>query len=47
MAYTFTETETFTIDSTFDSLYADSLADFESGTVSLMRVQLIVIKKQE
>ena len=33
MAYTFTETETFTIDSTFDSLYADSLADLESGTV--------------
>tara|TARA_R100001198_G_C5214455_1_gene198667 strand:- start:208 stop:705 length:498 start_codon:yes stop_codon:yes gene_type:complete len=33
MSYTFTETETFTIDSTFDSLYADSLADLESGTV--------------
>lgn len=33
MAYTFTETETFTIDSTFDSLYADSLADLEGGTV--------------
>ena len=33
MAYTFTETTTFTVDSTFDSLYADSLADFESGTV--------------
>ena len=33
MAYTFTEVDTFTIDSTFDSLYADSLADLESGTV--------------
>lgn len=33
MSYTFTETDTFTIDSTFDSLYADSLADFEGGTV--------------
>ena len=33
MSYTFTETETFTIDSTFNSLYADSLADLESGTV--------------
>ena len=33
MAYTFTETTTFTIDSTFDSLYADSLADLEGGTV--------------
>ena len=33
MSYTFTETETFTIDSTFDSLYADSLDDLESGTV--------------
>tara|TARA_A100000172_G_scaffold16884_1_gene9197 strand:+ start:1533 stop:2030 length:498 start_codon:yes stop_codon:yes gene_type:complete len=33
MSYTFTETETFTIDSTFDSLYTDSLADFEGGTV--------------
>ena len=33
MSYTFTETETFTIDSTFDSLYADSLADMEGGTV--------------
>ena len=35
MTYTFTETTTFTIDSTFDSLYADSLADFESGTVAI------------
>lgn len=34
MAYTFTEVDTFTIDSTFDSLYADSLADLESGTVT-------------
>ena len=34
MAYTFTETTTFTIDSTFDSLYADSLADLEGGTVT-------------
>lgn len=33
MAYTFTEVDTFTIGSTFDSLYADSLADLESGTV--------------
>ena len=33
MAYTFTETTTFPVDSTFDSLYADSLADFEGGTV--------------
>lgn len=32
MAYTFTE-KTFTTGSTFDSLYADSLADLESGTV--------------
>ena len=34
MAYTFTEITTFTVDSTFDSLYADSLADLEGGTVS-------------
>ena len=33
MSYTFTETETFATDSTFDSLYADSLADMEGGTV--------------
>ena len=33
MAYTFTE-KTFTNDSTFDSLYADSLTDLESGTVN-------------
>ncbi len=33
MSYTFTETGTFTIDSTFDSLYADSLSDLEGGTV--------------
>lgn len=33
MSYTFTETETFAIDDTFDSLYADSLADLEGGTV--------------
>jgi hypothetical protein len=33
MSYTFTEVNTFPIDSTFDSLYADSLADLESGTV--------------
>ena len=32
MAYTFTE-KTFTTGSTFDSLYADSLEDLESGTV--------------
>lgn len=32
MAYTFTE-KTFTTGSTFDSLYADSLDDLESGTV--------------
>tara|TARA_Y100000389_G_C17308164_1_gene436521 strand:- start:13 stop:510 length:498 start_codon:yes stop_codon:yes gene_type:complete len=34
MSYTFTETNTFAIDSTFDSLYADSFADLESGTVT-------------
>lgn len=33
MSYTFTEVDTFLIDSTFDSLYADSIADLESGTV--------------
>ncbi|BAQ87580.1 hypothetical protein [uncultured Mediterranean phage uvMED] len=33
MAYTFTETTTFTMDSTFDSLYTDSLSDLEGGTV--------------
>ena len=33
MSYTFTEITTFAIDDTFDSLYADSLADLESGTV--------------
>ena len=33
MSYTFTETDTFTVDSIFDSLYADSLSDLEGGTV--------------
>lgn len=35
MSYTFTETEIFTMDSTFDSLYADSIADMENGTARL------------
>ena len=33
MSYTFTEVETFTIDDTFDSMYADSLDDINSGTI--------------
>lgn len=36
MSYTFTETNTFTLDDTFNSLYADSLADLESGTVAFI-----------
>ena len=35
MAYTFTETNNFAIDSTFDSLYADTIEDIDSGTVTL------------
>ena len=34
MAYTFTEVEKFDIDSEWDSLYADSLADLEGGTIN-------------
>lgn len=33
MTYTFTEVETFNIDDDFDSLYADSLDDLNSGTI--------------
>ena len=33
MSYTFTEVDTFPIDETFDSLYADSLEDINSGTI--------------
>ena len=33
MSYTFTEVATFPIDDTFNSLYADSLEDIESGTI--------------
>lgn len=33
MSYTFTEVETFTIDDTFDSIYANSLDDINSGTI--------------
>lgn len=33
MSYTFTEVETFSIDGTFDSIYADSLEDINSGTI--------------
>ena len=33
MAYTFTEVETFTVDDTFNRLYADSLDDMEAGTI--------------
>lgn len=35
MAYTFTETNNFALDSTFDSLYSDSVEDIDSGTVAL------------
>ena len=33
MSYTFTEVDTFPIDDTFNSLYADSLDDINSGTI--------------
>lgn len=33
MSYTFTQINTFTLDDTFDSLYADSLDDIKSGTI--------------
>ena len=33
MSYTFTEVETFTIDDTFNSIYANSLDDINSGTI--------------
>ena len=46
MSYTFTETEIFEMDSTFDSLYADSLADLESGTVVFQDSDTAEIKKQ-
>lgn len=46
MSYTFTETNTFTIDDTFDSLYADSLADLESGTVNFTTNETDNDKKQ-
>ena len=46
MSYTFTETETFTIDSTFDSLYADSLSDLEGGTIRFGTDQTSDGKKQ-
>ena len=46
MSYTFTETETFTIDSTFDSLYTDSISDLESGTVIFGADQTDDDKKQ-
>ena len=36
MSYTFTEVQTFTIDSTFDSLYADSITDMENGTARIV-----------
>jgi len=45
MSYTFTETEIFEMDSTFDSLYADSLADLESGTVVFQDSDTAEIKK--
>ena len=46
MSYTFTETDTFTIDDTFDSLYADSLSDLEGGTVKFGADQTADEKKQ-
>lgn len=46
MSYTFTETEIFEIDSTFNSLYADSLSDLEGGTVKFGTDQTTDEKKQ-
>ena len=46
MTYTFTEVETFAIDDTFDSLYADSISDLESGTVMFGADQTDDEKKQ-
>jgi hypothetical protein len=46
MSYTFTETENFTLDDTFDSLYADSLSDLEDGTVKFDADQTADEKKQ-
>lgn len=46
MSYTFTETEIFAVDSTFDSLYADSLSDLQGGTVKFGADQTADEKKQ-
>jgi hypothetical protein len=46
MSYTFTEVDTFALDDTFDSLYADSIADLESGTVTFGPDQTADEKKQ-
>lgn len=46
MSYTFTETENFTLDDTFDSLYTDSLSDLENGTVTFGSDQTANEKKQ-
>jgi len=46
MSYTFTETTTFTLNDTFDSLYTDSISDLESGTVMFGADQTDDEKKQ-
>ncbi len=46
MSYTFTETEIFTLDDTFDSLYTDSLSDIEGGTIAFSADRTADEKKQ-
>jgi hypothetical protein len=46
MAYTFTEVDTFALDNTFDSLYADSINDMVNGTVNFDIYETLDEKKQ-